>query len=193
MSLTFHEENIKGEFKMIKDLVKLANALDEKGLKAEADRLDAIIQKIAIAPAVVGGYAVGLGVAALLGTIGYSYKKFYEKQQVKYAPFYLQEALKKAYSNSLERMRNELPDKERARRWAILNSNGDPTPQMIADLTKEDIRAGESFILNNPPDIPDDIAHSFVNTEIMGYEVDRYKKTSREEAVKLLNEWFMSI
>ena len=32
---------------MIKDLVKLANNLDSKGLKAEADFLDAIIKKIA--------------------------------------------------------------------------------------------------------------------------------------------------
>jgi len=30
---------------MIKDLIKLANALDSKGLRAEADTLDSVIQK----------------------------------------------------------------------------------------------------------------------------------------------------
>lgn len=35
---------------MLKELVKLANKLDEKGMHKESDLIDSIIQKIAIAP-----------------------------------------------------------------------------------------------------------------------------------------------
>jgi len=73
---------------MIKELISIGNELDQRGLKKEADKLDDIIRKTAIAPAVL--LALELGIGGKLGLLftalkyrGNIWRAFFGKNEFK--------------------------------------------------------------------------------------------------------------